>query len=499
MKYIKDVAKKIGINDEDLILYGNYMAKINTNINPNTNSKLILVTAITPTNYGEGKTTISIGLTDALSSLNKNSVVVLREPSLGPVFGMKGGATGGGNATILPDEDINLHFTGDFHAITSANNLLASSIDNHIYQGNELNIDENKILFKRCLDINDRSLRDKFNITAASEIMAIFCLAEDYKDLRNRLGNILVAYTKDNKPIYSKDLKVDGAMFLLLKKAFIPNLVQTKEGNPALVHGGPFANIAHGCASIRSLKLGLTLGDYVVTEAGFGSDLGLEKFMDITSRYGNFIPNYVVLVATVRGLKHCGMDNLEAHVNNIRKYDVAFCVTINKFKDDTDDEINEIINYCNNLGVKCIVSNPYELGGKGNLELANYILDYGLKEDNNFNYLYSLDEKIEDKIKIIATKIYNASEVIYSDDALKTLDEINQLGLSNYPVCIAKTQYSISDDKNVLGYPKNYAIHVKDIIINTGSKMIIVLLNDIITMPGLPKEPNFIQMEDNYE
>lgn len=494
MKNIVDVAKKLNISSDNLELYGNYMAKVNLAAQ-DKKAKLILVTAISPTKYGEGKTTVSIGLHDSLCKLGKKSLAVLREPSLGPVFGMKGGACGGGKATILPDEDINLHFTGDFHAITAANNLLASAIYNHIYQGNLLNIDENRIEFKRCLDVNDRALRDGFNITAASEVMAIFCLASDLDDLRKRLGDILVGYTKDSKPIYAKDLKVDGAMFKLLKKAFTPNLVQTIYENPVLVHGGPFANIAHGCSSIASIKLGLGLSDYVITEAGFGSDLGCEKFMDITSRYGNFYPDYVVLVATVRGLKHSGIENLEAHIDNLKQYKVPFCVAVNQFAEDNCDDIKEISEYCHSRGVECISTTSYVDGEDGSIDLAKYIIEKGLTEENNFNYLYENEKNIKEKIEILAKNVYHAANIDYSDKALKVLDMINQMNLNDYPICVAKTQYSISDNKDLLGYPKDYTLHVKDIRIQTGSKMIIILLNDIITMPGLPKVPNFESMQ----
>lgn len=494
MKNIKDVASVLGIKENELELYGNYMAKVNIGVK-DKKAKLILVTAISPTKYGEGKTTVSIGLHDSLSKIGKKSLAVLREPSLGPVFGMKGGACGGGKATILPDEEINLHFTGDFHAITAANNLLASAIDNHIYQGNQLNIDPEQIEFKRCLDVNDRALRPGFNITAASEVMAIFCLASDEDDLRNRLGDILVAYTNDDKPIYAKDLKVDGAMFKLLKKAFVPNLVQTVYGNPVLVHGGPFANIAHGCSSIMSLKLGLGLADYVITEAGFGSDLGCEKFMDITSRFGNFNPDYVVLVATVRGLKHSGIDNLQAHIDNLKQYNVPFCVALNQFSEDNIKDIEEIENYCKERNIACIPTTSYVDGEDGSIELANYIVDEGLKEKNIFNYLYKNENSIKEKIDIITKNVYHAGNVEYSEKALDVLNDIDNLKLNHYPICIAKTQYSISDDKDKLGYPKDYTIHVKDIRIQTGSKMIVVLLNDIITMPGLPKVPNFESMQ----
>lgn len=492
MLNIKEVASKLNINESELELYGNYMAKVNTGIKDN-NSKLILVTAITPTKHGEGKTTISIGLNDALCKIGKKSIVCLREPSLGPVFGMKGGACGGGLAKVIPDDKIDFHFTGDFHAITAANNLLASSIYNHIYWGNELNIDENKILFKRCLDVNDRSLRDNFNITAASEVMAIFCLAKDLEDLRNRLANIMVAYDKDNNPIYAKDLQVDGAMYLLLKDAFKPNLVQTLEGNPALVHGGPFANIAHGCSSINSIKLGLSLSDYVVTEAGFGSDLGCEKFIDITSRYGNINPNFIVLVATIRALEEVGYDNLQAHIDNLKQYNIPFCVCINHFSEDKVENIQKVVDYCHSNGIEAIISDAYINGGNGSIELANYVINN--ISDNKVSYLYELNQNVKEKFEILAKNVYHASNIIYSDIALEKLNEIDRLGFNDYVICVAKTQYSISDDKDKLGYPKDYDIHVKDIVINTGSKMIVYLLNNIITMPGLPKKPNFIDME----
>lgn len=494
MKNILEVGEKLGLGINDLELYGNDKAKIVSNVSPKSDSKLILVTAINPTPYGEGKTTVSIGLNDALCSLGKKSIVCLREPSLGPVFGMKGGATGGGRASIIPEEDINLHFTGDFHAITSANNLLASAIDNHIYQGNQLDIDENSICFKRCLDINDRSLRDKFNITAASEVMAIFCLAQDFSDLRRRLGNILVAYKKDGSPVYAKDLKVDGAMALLLKKSFYPNLVQTLEENPCLVHGGPFANIAHGCSSIASLKLGMGLSDYVITEAGFGSDLGCEKFMNIVCRKSGIRPNYVVLVATIRALEHSGIENLDAHIDHLKQYQVPFCVVINKFLEDKEENIRKLVDYCNNLGVKCIITDSYNNGSSGSIDLAHEVLETVSCPQNNFEFLYDENLSVKEKIKSLATNVYHAGGVEYNELALERLNLIDELGLNNYPVCVAKTQYSISDDPKLLGYPKDYTLHVRDIVIQTGSEMIIVLLNKIITMPGLPKCPNFENM-----
>ena len=494
MKNIIEIGKKLGFSSSDLELYGNNKAKVISNSIQSDNSKLILVTAINPTCYGEGKTTVSIGLTDAFSKLGKKAVLCLREPSLGPVFGMKGGATGGGKASIIPEEEINLHFTGDFHAITACNNLLAASIYNHIYQGNELNIDENRICFKRCLDVNDRMLRKDFNITAASEVMAIFCLASSLDDLRRRLGNILCAYTKDDKPIFAKDLKIDGALTLLLKKAFYPNLVQTLEENPVLVHGGPFANIAHGCCSVTSLKLGLGVSDYVITEAGFGSDLGCEKFMNILARKMNLNPSYIVLVVTSRALKHSGMENLDAHIDHLKQYHVPFCVAINKFSEDSSEELQKIIDYSNSKGVKCIVTDSYSNGGSGSISLAEEIINSNF-DINSVNYLYEDSMTISEKIEALAKKVYHATSVEYSNEALEKLEEIKKLNLENYPICVAKTQYSISDDETKLGYPKDYTLNVRDIVIQTGSEMIIVLLNKIITMPGLPKHPNFENME----
>lgn len=496
MKNIIDIASKLGLTNDDLELYGSSKAKIVSSVDSRNDSKLILVTAINPTPYGEGKTTVSIGLNDALCRLGKKSIVCLREPSLGPVFGMKGGATGGGCASVVPEDDINLHFTGDFHAITSANNLLASSIDNHIYQGNELNIDEDTICFKRCLDVNDRSLRNKFNITAASEVMAIFCLAQDFVDLRRRLGNILVAYNKSGEAVYAKDLKVDGAMALLLKKAFYPNLVQTLEENPVLVHGGPFANIAHGCCSVASLKLGMSLSDYVITEAGFGSDLGAEKFMNILCRKSGFNPNYVVLVATVRALEHSGIENLNAHIDHLKQYNVPFCVAINKFLEDKEEEIQKIVKYCSDLDVRCIITDSYNNGGIASDELAKEILTTIDSTDiqNNFKLLYDDSLTVKDKIKTLAKNVYHANSIEFSMEVIDKLEKIEKLGLNHYPVCMAKTQYSISDDPKLLGYPKDYTLHVKDIVIQTGSEMIVVFLNKIITMPGLPKNPNYENM-----
>lgn len=495
MKNINDIASKLNVSSADIYPYGNYMAKIIGDKFNNSTGKLILVTAVNPTPYGEGKTTVSIGLNDALCKINKKSVAVLREPSLGPVFGLKGGATGGGMASLFPDDKINLHFTGDFHAITSANNLMCAAVDNHIYQGNSLNIDETRICVKRCLDMNDRFLRDKFNITAASEVMAIFCLASDKEDLRNRLGNILVAYNLDGEAIYTRDLKVDGAMTLLLEHAFYPNLVQSLEENPVIVHGGPFANIAHGCNSIVATKLGLSLADYVVTEAGFGSDLGAEKFLNIKCRTADINPSMIVLVATVRALKHSGIDNLQAHIDHLKLYKIPFCVTINQFNDDKSEDINEIINFCNKQEVICIPSSSYLNGGNGSIDLANYIVEAVTSDVPKLNNLYSLNMNVTDKMQILASSVYHAKNVTYSDKALDKLEEIEKLGISHYPICVSKTPFSISDNASKLGYPKDYMITVNDIIIQTGSRMLIFLLNNVITMPGLPKFPKYEEFE----
>lgn len=492
MKKIIEIAKKIGLNPEDVFCYGDKMAKIVPSSSLPTGN-LILVTAVNPTPYGEGKTTVTIGLNDALCSMGKKSVAVLREPSLGPVFGLKGGATGGGRASLVPEEEINFHFTGDFHAITSANNLLCAAIDNHIFQGNALGIDSETVCVKRCMDMNDRALRGSFVITAASTVMASFCLATDEADLRRRLGNILIGYTKEKAPLFAKDLKVDGAMALLLKDAFHPNLVQSKEENPVLVHGGPFANIAHGCNSIVSTKTALSLADYVVTEAGFGSDLGAEKFFNIKCRVANIRPSFVVLVATVRALKHSGMENLVAHIDHLRQYHVPFCVAINHFSDDKEEEIEELKDFCQSQNVSSFVVSCFEEGGKGGIALANFLLDH--LDSSQFTYLYKETDSLVDKIQTIATKVYGANDVHYSDDAIRKLEEIRRLGKETYPICMAKTPYSLSDDKEKLGYPKNYSVSVQDISIDTGSEMVIVYLNQILTMPGLPEHPNYEQMQ----
>lgn len=493
MKKINELCQSLGLSEDEFLCYGNDKAKILRGPEVKKDSKLILVTAINPTPYGEGKTTVSIGLDDALCSLGVSSMAVLREPSLGPVFGLKGGATGGGMASVVPSSDIDLHFTGDFHAISAANNLLCAAVDNHIFQGNSLGIDPSTVCVKRCLDMNDRSLRKDFNITAASEVMAIFCLATDFNDLRRRLGNILIGYTEDKKPLYAKDLKVDGAMSLLLKDAIHPNLVQTLEENPVLIHGGPFANIAHGCNSILATKTALSLSDYVVTEAGFGSDLGAEKFLNIKCPVAGISPSFIVLVVTVRALLHSGNDNLLAHIDHLRHYNVPFCVAINQFSDDKEEELQELSSFCQDHGVISFITTSFVDGGCGSVSLARYILENA--DSSHFKPLYSDSLTIHEKIDLITQQVYHASSVDYSDAARNKLEEIEQLGISHFPVCMAKTPYSISDDKNKLGYPKDYTISVRDILIQTGSQMIVVLLNNIITMPGLPKIPNYEEME----
>ncbi len=526
---ISEIAKNLGLED-NIDFYGKYKAKINP-LNKSKNSHLILVTATNPTPFGEGKTTVSIGLLDALNKLGKKAIAALREPSLGPVFGLKGGATGGGYSQVVPMDDINLHFNGDFHAITSANNLLASAIDNHIYFGNELNIDINTIKFERCLDLNDRALRnisididgkglkrdDRFNITAASEIMVILCLASNIKDLKKRLGNILVAYTKDGKPVFAKDLKVDGAMTVILKEALKPNLVQTLEHNPVIIHGGPFANIAHGCNSIIATKTAMNLADYVVTEAGFGSDLGAEKFLDIKCRFANIKPSCIVLVSTIKALKYNagikkdalltenvdavknGLCNLKAHIDNLKKFNINLVVCLNKYNTDYDSEINIVKEYCDKENISFSISTAYYKGSHGAIDLANKVLKNC--EERDLKYIYDLNDSLQEKLEKLAKEIYHASNVIYSDKALEEIDRLEKLGFGKLPICVAKTQYSISDDKDKLGYPTNYDIHVKNIKLYNGAGFITILLGDILTMPGLPKIPNYekIDIDDNEE
>lgn len=523
---IERIAKKLGINSDDINCYGKYKAKLPEcviqNSSSNEDGKLVLVTAINPTPAGEGKTTTSVGLGDALSSLGYNTVIALREPSLGPVFGIKGGAAGGGYSQVIPMEDINLHFTGDMHAITTANNLLCAMLDNHIHQGNELGIDTRKILINRCLDMNDRELRnivaglggkingvpreDGFIITVASEVMAILCLAENIDDLKEKLGNILVAYTFEDKPIFAKDLKANNAMAAVLKDAIQPNLVQTLEGTPTLIHGGPFANIAHGCNSVRATKLALKLGDYCVTEAGFGSDLGAEKFMDIKCRKAGIKPNTIVLVATVRALKYnggadksklteeniealkLGLPNLEAHIDNMQKYGVPVIVCINKFSSDTCDEISLIKDYCANKSVECEVNDTFSKGSQGGEKLAQKVVQL-CEMKNTFHYMYESNDSIEDKIQKLCKKIYGTESIIYSKQALKSMINIKKLDSSNLPICVAKTQYSLSDDATLLGRPKDFTMNIRDVKLSNGAGFIVVYMGNIMTMPGLPKKP----------
>lgn len=514
---IGEVAKKIGLSSDELILYGDDKAKINK-IPGEKKGKLILVTATNPTPYGEGKTTVSIGLADALNSLNKNVLLALREPSLGPVFGMKGGATGGGYSQIVPMEDINLFFTGDMSAIEAANNLLCAAIDNHIYFGNRLGIE--KIAFQRCLDVNDRTLRNitannrsySFTITAASEIMALLCLANDLDDLREKIGNIVIGYNANNEMIYARSLHIEGAMLALLKDAFKPNLVQTLENTPAIVHGGPFANIAHGCNSLNATRLALSLGDYVVTEAGFGSDLGAEKFFDIKCRKGNIAPDCVVIVTTLRSLKYnahvpknninlCdvssvkgGLSNLQVHIENMKKFNSNIIVALNRFSSDTVEEIEVVKNFCKNLGVAFSICDAYSRGSAGALDLAEVTLGL-LDNENNFKLLYDDNLSIKEKIEKISTEIYRANDVLYTDIALEKIAYLTENNMGNLPICVAKTQYSLSDDKNKIGITKDHIIHVKDIKVYSGAGFIVVYLGNIIDMPGLPKEPNYLNID----
>lgn len=526
LKNIVGIANNIGINSEELELYGKYKAKINLKVKGNKKGKLVLVTSINPTPFGEGKTTVSIGISDGLNKLGYSSIVTLREPSLGPVFGIKGGATGGGFSQVVPMEDINLHFTGDIHAITACNNLLCAAIDNHIFQGNELNINPDTITFKRCMDINDRALRkiiigngkgeiareDGFDISVASEIMAILCLASDLKDLKERLGNIQFAYTYDYKPLFAKDLKIEGALTLLLKDAIKPNLVQTLEGNPAIIHGGPFANIAHGCNSLIATKLALSLCDYVVTEAGFGSDLGAEKFMDIKCRFGNIKPDCIVINATVRSLKYnggCpqeqlkienlqylqkGIGNLQVHIENMKLYTSNIVVCLNIFDSDTEAEINYIKNFVNNLNVDFNISQSYKLGSSGSLDLVKNIINICSKP-NDFKFLYNDNASLFEKIEIISKRIYHASKVDYTQKSIDIINKLENLGYNKYPICIAKTQYSISDDPKKLGYPKNHVVTIKNVKLCNGAKFIVIIMGNILTMPGLSKKPAYINMD----
>ena len=527
MKKITEITDKLNIKDDYVEPYGRYKAKISNKIfneiDKNKNGKLILVTSINPTPLGEGKTTVAIGLSDGLNRLNKKAVLALREPSLGPVFGIKGGATGGGYAQVVPMEDINLHFTGDIHAITSANNLLSAMIDNHIFHGNELKI--KKVIWKRCVDLNDRKLRkvevglssekemtkreDGFDISVASEIMAIFCLATDLKDLKRRLGNIIIGYNEDDKPVFAKDLKAEGAMTVLLKDAFNPNIVQTLEGNPAIIHGGPFANIAHGCNSIIATKMALKLGDYVITEAGFGADLGAEKFLDIKCRKAGFKPDAVVCVATIKALKYHGgqeindienenleyldkgIENLLKHVDNLKnKFGLNVVVAINRYLQDTDKEIKLLEKRLKEKGVELSLTEVWAKGGKGAEDLAKKVIKL-CDEKSDFKYMYEDSDDVIEKIRKVAKKVYGAEDVQISDEAKKNLEEIRKAGIdiSNYPVCIAKTQYSFSDDPKNLLCEEPFDIHVKEIIVKNGAEFLVVITGNIFTMPGLPKRP----------
>ncbi|MBL4930621.1 formate--tetrahydrofolate ligase [Clostridium paridis] len=532
MQPIVNIAEKLGLNEDDIELYGKYKCKISLDVMDKTSKKdgkLVLVTAINPTPAGEGKSTVTVGLSQALCRLNKNSVVAMREPSLGPVFGVKGGAAGGGYAQVVPMEDINLHFTGDMHAITTANNLLSAAIDNHIHQGNQLRIDARRILFKRVMDMNDRALRqvvvgmggkpngflreDGFMITVASEIMAILCLAKDLKDLKERMGNILVAYNLDGEPVYAKDIQVQGAMALLMKDAIKPNLVQTLENTPAIIHGGPFANIAHGCNSIIATKMALKLGDIVVTEAGFGADLGAEKFFDIKCRYAGLNPDCVVLVATIRALKHhggaskadlsaenleClskGLDNLGKHIENVNKYGVPLVVAINRFLSDTEEEIKLIENYCKEKNVKVALSDVWAKGGEGGIELANEVINILDNEVSDFKVLYKVEDKVTDKITKIAQEIYGARGVNFTPQAINQIKELERINCDELPICMAKTQYSLSDNPNLLGKASNFDITVREVRVSKGAGFIVVLTGDIMTMPGLPKVPAANRMD----
>lgn len=536
---IKEVAEKIGATGDDIEQYGKYMAKVSDQfldkIKDNENGKLILVTAINPTPAGEGKTTVTIGLADALREQGKKAVVAMREPSLGPCFGIKGGAAGGGYAQAVPMEKLNLHFTGDFHAITSANNLMCAMLDNTLKFGNPLNIDPKRIVVKRCMDMNDRTLRnviigmgnngdgvvrqDHFMITVATEVMAVFCLADSLEDLKARLERIIVAYTYDNEPVTAKELKCVGAMTVLLKDAIRPNIIQTLENTPVFVHGGPFANIAHGCNSIRATKTAMKCADYVITEAGFGADLGAEKFMDIKCRMANISPDAVVLVATIRALKYnggvakedLGAENLDAlnkgivnlgkHIENLKKYGVPVVVTANRFVSDTDAEMDVLRKYVESHGCKFTVSTVWGEGGKGGQELCNAILDIMENEKPDYHSIYTDDMPLVDKIRTIASEIYGAADVTFSPEASRALTKITDMGFGNYPVCIAKTQYSLSDDAKLLGRPEGFTVHIREAYVSAGAGFVVAIAGSIMTMPGLPKSPaaERIDIDENGE
>ena len=537
LMHIKDVAASIGISDEELEFYGKYKAKLSDelweNVKDRKDGKLVLVTAINPTPAGEGKTTITVGLGEAFAKMNKKAIIALREPSLGPCFGIKGGAAGGGYAQVLPMEDLNLHFTGDFHAITSANNLLAAMLDNHIQQGNALGIDPRNIVWKRCVDMNDRVLRnivvglgnkmdgmvreDHFVITVASEIMAILCLADDLADLKRRLGRIIVAYTFEGNPVTADDLQATGAMTALLKDAIKPNMIQTLEHTPALVHGGPFANIAHGCNSVRATKLALKISDITITEAGFGADLGAEKFMDIKCRKAGLKPDAVVLVATVRALKYNGgvakqdlgeenlealkkgIVNLEKHIENIQKYGVPVVVTLNSFVTDTEAENEFIRSFCEERDCEFALAKVWEKGGEGGIELAEKVLDTLENKESNFHVLYEDELSLTEKIEKISKEIYGANGVVYEPAAKKQLAKIEEMGFGHFPICMAKNQYSLSDDAKKLGRPENFDIHIREVYVSAGAGFVVALTGAVMTMPGLPKVPaaNNIDVTDD--
>lgn len=528
MKPIKEIASKLGLVEDDLELYGKYKAKVDLKYSKNPNGKLILVTAINPTSAGEGKSTTTIGLADAFTKLEKKVCVALREPSFGPVLGVKGGACGGGYSQVVPMEDINLHFTGDFHAITCANNTVAAFLDNSIYQGNPLRIDPTRILWHRCLDMNDRALRnvtiglggptngvpreDHFDISVASEIMAALCLAEDFDDLRVRLGRMIVAYTYDKEPVTIDDLKATGCLLMILKDAIKPNLVQTLIGTPALIHGGPFANIAHGCNSVIATKTALSLADYAITEAGFGADLGAEKFFDIKCREANLKPNCVVIVATIRALKmhggvlkedlgqenlealRSGISNLEKHIENIKEFNLPYVIAINKFTSDTDNEVELLLNWAKENGHEISLSEVWAKGGDGAIDLAKKVL-VACEKENNFKYLYDVNDTIKNKIKTICTKMYGAVDVEYTQEAKNQIARMKKLGLDKLAICMAKTQYSLSDNAKLLGRPTGFNITIKEVRPSRGANFLVCLTGDIMTMPGLPKEPAGAKMD----
>ena len=533
---ILEVAKKVDINEDDIEYYGKYKAKLSLDLLKNNadkkDAKLILVTAINPTKAGEGKSTTTVGLGDGLNKIGKKTVIALREPSLGPVFGLKGGAAGGGYAQVVPMEDLNLHFTGDMHAITTCNNLISACLDNHIHQGNELNIDPNRVTWKRCLDMNDRTLRqieiglgskangverpDGFNITVASEVMAVLCLSSSLMDLKERLSNMLIAYNMDGEPIYVKDLKIEGALALVMKDAIKPNLVQTLENNPAIVHGGPFANIAHGCNSILATKLALKLGDYVVTEAGFGADLGAEKFLDIKCRFGGLKPNAVVVVATIRALKQHGgvafenlkeenvqamLDgcaNLAKHIDTVQKFNLPYIVAINEFATDTPAEVEALQNWCKENGHPMSLSQVWAKGGDGAIDLAEKVVEI-CEQENNFAPIYDVESSIEEKITTIAQKVYGAKDVVFTEEAQKQIEIYNELGWNKTPICMAKCPTSLTDDAKVFGAPTGFTITVRELRPSIGAGFIVALTGNVMTMPGLPKQPAALNMNIDEE